>query len=295
MVQRRGGTTYLEFRTWQGTLRARAFPFHYRTLLDPTASSPRSSGPAAPSCTARMGTGLAPFEGEDPQNLSTRSEVVMNRSDRHQVRKRLGPVSMYRRVVELEQEIQESRRLNQRLSDLIDVVTEVLVPAVDRDDERLRAALARLDAKVAPPTAGGSQPLTRVAATGVRNTKTRATATVSRHPPRALKDGAMTSIGPGRPASRRRAAGARRQRVRVGAAHHDRRPGRPPRLPDRRHRGPADRGQRGQRDGAARRGRPTPTSPASSSCARARSRSASGCRVDAAGRPASTTASRGRS
>ena len=75
----------------------------------------------------------------------------MNRSDRHQVKMRLGPLSMYRRVVELELEIQESRRLNQRLSDLIDVVTEVLVPTIDRDDERLRAALARLDAKVAPP------------------------------------------------------------------------------------------------------------------------------------------------
>ena len=35
MIQRRGGLTYLEFRTWQGTLRASAFPFHYRTLLDP--------------------------------------------------------------------------------------------------------------------------------------------------------------------------------------------------------------------------------------------------------------------
>ena len=74
----------------------------------------------------------------------------MNRSDRHQVKMRLGPLSMYRRIVELEKEIQESRRLNQRLSDLIDVVTEVLVPAVDRDDELLRAALARLDAVKQP-------------------------------------------------------------------------------------------------------------------------------------------------
>jgi hypothetical protein len=74
----------------------------------------------------------------------------MNRMDRRQVRLRLGPVSLRRRVIELEQEIQESRRLNQRLSDLIDVVTEVLVPAVDRDDELLRAALARLDAAKQP-------------------------------------------------------------------------------------------------------------------------------------------------
>jgi hypothetical protein len=76
--------------------------------------------------------------------------VDVTRSNRHQVRARLGPLSLYRRVVELEEEIQESRRLNQRLSDLVDVITEVLMPAVDRDDERLRAALARLDAAAKP-------------------------------------------------------------------------------------------------------------------------------------------------
>jgi len=75
----------------------------------------------------------------------------VNRSDRDQVRKRVGPLSLYKRVVALEKEVQESRRLNQRLSDVIDVITEILVPAVDRDDERMSAALARLEAAVAPP------------------------------------------------------------------------------------------------------------------------------------------------
>ena len=75
----------------------------------------------------------------------------MNRSDRDQVRKRVGPLSLYKRVIALEKEVQESRRLNQRLSDVIDVITEILVPAVDRDDERMSAALARLEAAVAPP------------------------------------------------------------------------------------------------------------------------------------------------
>ena len=41
--------------------------------------------------------------------------------------------------------MEENRRLNQRLADVVDVVTEVLVPAADRDDERLRKALADLD------------------------------------------------------------------------------------------------------------------------------------------------------
>ncbi|MGD9959418.1 DUF6752 domain-containing protein [Nocardioides sp.] len=77
----------------------------------------------------------------------------MNISDREQVRLRVGPVSLYKRIVALEEEIQESRRLNQRLSDIIDVITEILVPAADRDDERMRDALARLERVVAPPLA----------------------------------------------------------------------------------------------------------------------------------------------
>lgn len=46
------------------------------------------------------------------------------------------------RVAELEREVQETRRLHQRLAELTDVVTEVLVPAADRDDEKIRKVLA---------------------------------------------------------------------------------------------------------------------------------------------------------
>ncbi len=80
--------------------------------------------------------------------------MVVNRSDRQLVRHRIGPLSLYKRVVALEKEVQETRRLNQRLSDVLDVVTEVLVPAVDRDDARLQAALARLEAAAQPPAPG---------------------------------------------------------------------------------------------------------------------------------------------
>lgn len=48
------------------------------------------------------------------------------------------------RVVALEAAVEESRQLNQRLADVVDVVIEVLVPAADRDDDRLRTALANL-------------------------------------------------------------------------------------------------------------------------------------------------------
>jgi hypothetical protein len=47
-------------------------------------------------------------------------------------------------VAELMSSVEENRRLNERLSDVLDVITELLVPAVDRDDERLRAALDSL-------------------------------------------------------------------------------------------------------------------------------------------------------
>lgn len=57
-----------------------------------------------------------------------------------------GPrmVELERQVAELQAGLEESRRLNERLSDVLDVVVELLVPAVDRDDERLREALGRL-------------------------------------------------------------------------------------------------------------------------------------------------------
>jgi len=47
------------------------------------------------------------------------------------------------RVDQLEREVQETRRLHQRLAELTDVVAEVLVPAADRDDARLRATLEK--------------------------------------------------------------------------------------------------------------------------------------------------------
>jgi hypothetical protein len=58
------------------------------------------------------------------------------------------------RVAALEAAAEESRMLSQRLADVVDVVTEVLVPAADRDDERLRAALANLN-KTLDDTADG--------------------------------------------------------------------------------------------------------------------------------------------
>ncbi len=51
---------------------------------------------------------------------------------------------LQRDVVLLQSAVEESRRLNERLSDVLDVVVELLVPAVDRKDERLESALKKL-------------------------------------------------------------------------------------------------------------------------------------------------------
>ncbi len=49
------------------------------------------------------------------------------------------------RVSQLELDIQESRRLNKRLAEVTDVVAEVLLPAGQRDETRLRELLANYD------------------------------------------------------------------------------------------------------------------------------------------------------
>ncbi len=45
------------------------------------------------------------------------------------------------RVGRLEEEVQELRRLHRRVAEIADVVQEVLLPAADRDDERIRRVL----------------------------------------------------------------------------------------------------------------------------------------------------------
>lgn len=48
------------------------------------------------------------------------------------------------RVSTLEQEVYESRGLNRRLAELIEVVAELLLPATFPDEQRLNEALSRL-------------------------------------------------------------------------------------------------------------------------------------------------------
>jgi hypothetical protein len=48
---------------------------------------------------------------------------------------------LLRRVAELEAEVQEARRLNRRVAELLDVVEELLVPLTLRDEEKVQAFL----------------------------------------------------------------------------------------------------------------------------------------------------------
>lgn len=51
--------------------------------------------------------------------------------------------ALSRRVTELEDEVQEARRLNMRVAELLDIVEELLVPISLRDEEKVREYLDR--------------------------------------------------------------------------------------------------------------------------------------------------------
>jgi hypothetical protein len=53
--------------------------------------------------------------------------------------------ALRRRVDRLDAELQESRQLNRRLAEVVDVVAELLLPGQEGDEERLRAALEDYD------------------------------------------------------------------------------------------------------------------------------------------------------
>ncbi|WP_246142781.1 DUF6752 domain-containing protein [Nocardioides rubriscoriae] len=71
---------------------------------------------------------------------AARARVVVAR-DRYERlrRRRLG---LRDRVAGLEVEVQENRQLQRRVAELTDVVAELLLPVADRDEARVREALA---------------------------------------------------------------------------------------------------------------------------------------------------------
>lgn len=62
-----------------------------------------------------------------------------------------GVLSLPQRIRDLEEEVQENRRLQRRVAELTDVVAELLVPLADRDEERVRELLQRYRDESFPP------------------------------------------------------------------------------------------------------------------------------------------------
>jgi hypothetical protein len=52
-------------------------------------------------------------------------------------------VQLPRRILDLEEAVMENRQLNRRLAELTDILAELLVPATERDEEKLAGLLAR--------------------------------------------------------------------------------------------------------------------------------------------------------
>lgn len=52
-------------------------------------------------------------------------------------------VLLPRRVLDLEDAVMENRQLNRRLAELTDILAEILVPATERDEEKLAALIAK--------------------------------------------------------------------------------------------------------------------------------------------------------
>jgi hypothetical protein len=50
-------------------------------------------------------------------------------------------VYLPRRILDLEDAVMENRQLNRRLAELTDIIAELLVPATERDEEKLAALL----------------------------------------------------------------------------------------------------------------------------------------------------------
>ena len=56
--------------------------------------------------------------------------------------------ALRRRVAALESEVLESRQLNKQVAEMIDVIAEVLLPAADRDEQRLHELLKKYDSNL---------------------------------------------------------------------------------------------------------------------------------------------------
>ncbi|HTW15901.1 MAG TPA: DUF6752 domain-containing protein [Nocardioides sp.] len=71
---------------------------------------------------------------------AVQSRVRSARDRLEQLRRR--PLSVRARLAALEAEAQENRQLNRRIAELTDVVTELLIPLSERNEDRVDEVLA---------------------------------------------------------------------------------------------------------------------------------------------------------
>jgi len=69
--------------------------------------------------------------------LRARNALIVAR----RLRQKALPGDLRARVTALEDEVQEQRQLNRRLAELLDVVTELLIPIQDRDEAKVQEIL----------------------------------------------------------------------------------------------------------------------------------------------------------
>lgn len=63
-------------------------------------------------------------------------------SDSNFAAKARNALNIHQRLRALEAEAQENRQLNRRIAELTDLVTELLVPVEDRDEDRVETLIA---------------------------------------------------------------------------------------------------------------------------------------------------------
>ena len=142
VVQRTGGLTFLEFRTPASSGERTAYPDHFRQHLDPETVVTEIQRYGGTVVERDRGRGRAVLRKEDPE--------VCRMMVRWGGPREPAPAEPARRLDQrlhaLAREVHESRQQNQRLVDLLDLVTGVLVPASDPDDPVVNALVARLKA-----------------------------------------------------------------------------------------------------------------------------------------------------
>lgn len=78
--------------------------------------------------------------------LSRKSQSTPEGDDERWARAEKQLRNLRRRVASLEEEVLESQQLNKQVAEMIDVIAEVLLPAEQRDEQRIHELLKKYDA-----------------------------------------------------------------------------------------------------------------------------------------------------